>query len=157
MITQHKQAAKAVIEAIRANSAITEAEAEAIVDGYFPGHGAQYLSWYVNTYYRFACTDNDTFASTRKRIANLPIKQYEIAKNKLARLAAEKAVNRITKDTLQATLSTIEAETRLHQPKTTPDSTTLEFFNANGPEANILRDLEVHKIRVEQMIAEYED
>ena len=128
-IAIHKQAALAVIDAIRANPSITKAEAEAIVEVYFPGEGSKFLRWYCNTYYKFACVNNDTFASLRNRVTELVEEQFTIARKKMSRLAAERADKRASKNMFKDELDALEESTEPFVPKTEPDLETLTLWN----------------------------
>jgi len=156
-VIKHKQAALAVIEAIRANPAITKAQAELLVDSVFPSNGAKYLSWYVNWWYKYGISDNDTFAAIRKRISDMSLEQYGISGSKMAKLVAQRAMDRIAKESNESMMVALEAEILLHPPKTEPDQITLDFWNLSGPETQILRSLEAHRERICLLLAEYED
>lgn len=156
-IAIHKQAALAVIDAIRANPSITKAEAEAIVEVYFPGEGSKFLRWYCNTYYRFACVNNDTFASLRNRITELVEEQFTIARKKMARLAAERADKRASKNIFGDELEALEESIEPFEPKTEPDAETLALWNERSSDLIDYNIASMRMLWLQQQIDELDD
>lgn len=148
---KHRLALIDVIAAIRANPSITAAQATAIIERYFPEHGAEYAEWYIEWFYKCGILTANTFAALKNRIGAMDATQYEFARKRMVWIGIEGARRKLAQMEKQAQIAADEAAIAEFELKTIPDQETLDFYNTHNDFAvrNSLLELDILRLQAE--------
>jgi hypothetical protein len=138
-----EQCMMAVIGSIKQNPDLSEAEAWAIVDSFYPGEGDVRLDLYTQSMYNVASILENTYEALRAKITELSLEDLGRIMPQV-RIVADELLKPILR-TAWLTQRKTELEAILAEPspvKTVPDQETVDFWNDWNPEVHERQELE---------------
>ena len=152
-----KNAVVTMLDTIRLTPATTKSQAQTILTDALGHPEYNYIDWCITAWYKIGITTAETFSATKTRIAAMDDTQYGFANGRMANVAVDLMVKKITKLEKEAQLTALGLEIASYEPKDTPDQDTLDLWNTSSPAMMGKHFAELAALRLQQEIEAIEE